>query len=165
RRAGARLAAATARMIAGQGQDLAFESRPAVSYAECLEMSENKTSALLGFATSAGAILAGGDQRLIDGLEAFGVHLGVAYQAVDDLLGLWGSPEVTGKPAGNDLRRGKKTLPLTAALGSGTPAGQRLARLMALGEVRDDDVGMALRLLEEAGGRDRRADGADAHVA
>jgi len=165
RRAGARLAAATARMIAGQGQDLAFESRPEVSYAECLEMSENKTGALLGFATSAGAILAGGDQRLIDGLEAFGVHLGVAYQAVDDLLGLWGSPEVTGKPAGNDLRRGKKTLPTTAALGSGTPAGHRLARLLAAGEVRDGDVAVGLRLIEDAGGRDRAAREADARVA
>jgi geranylgeranyl diphosphate synthase type I len=164
-RAGSSLAAATARMIAGQAQDLAFESRSDVSYAECLAMSGNKTGAILGFAASVGAILAGAGDRLIRGLEAFGVHLGLAYQAVDDLLGLWGSPEVTGKPAGNDLRRGKKTLPIVAAVGSGSQAGARLAQLLEGGGVRDRDVEPALRLIDEAGGRQRALHEAEGRMA
>ncbi len=159
--AGTALAAATSRMIVGQAQDLAFERRRDVSYEECLAMSENKTGALLGYASSVGALLGGGDESLVRGLEGFGLQLGLAFQAVDDLLGLWGSPELTGKPAGNDLRRGKKTLPIVAALDAGTPEAERLAQLLADGDVADDAVEPALGLIEAAGGRARATREAD----
>jgi geranylgeranyl diphosphate synthase type I len=163
------LARATGRMIAGQARDLAFESRFDVTYDECLAMCEDKTGALLACAASIGAILAGGPERTVAALHAFGMHLGAAYQAIDDLLGLWGAPEVTGKPCGNDLLRGKKTLPVVAALTSGTAAGHELARILAGGEGwpaehRDGpEAGLreALALVEEAGGRDRAAREAD----
>ena len=54
------------------------------------------------------------------GLAAFGAHVGLAFQLVDDLLGIWGEPEVTGKPVRADLRARKKSLPVVAALNSGT---------------------------------------------
>lgn len=56
-----------------------------------------------------GATLAGADERLLDGLRAFGHPVGMAFQLRDDVLGVFGDPAVTGKPAGDDLREGKRT--------------------------------------------------------
>ena len=50
----------------------------------------------------------------VEALAEFGRHLGIAFQAIDDVLGIWGEPGVTGKPVGNDLRQHKKTLPVRA---------------------------------------------------
>ena len=64
------------------------------------------------------------------GLAEFGGHVGLAFQLTDDLLGIWGAPEVTGKPVRADLRARKKSLPVVAALTSGTPAGDELGRCL-----------------------------------
>ena len=84
------LSEATQRMIAGQALDLAFESRPDVSVAECLEMMAGKTGALLSCACALGAVLADAADRVVAALAAFGAELGLAFQAIDDLLGIWG---------------------------------------------------------------------------
>ena len=57
-----------------------------------------------------GATIAGGDSELMKSLSGFGLPLGEAFQLRDDLLGVFGDPDVTGKPAGDDLREGKRTL-------------------------------------------------------
>ena len=57
-----------------------------------------------------GAALGGADEHLIETLLEFGGDVGVAFQLRDDLLGVFGDPSVTGKPAGDDLRGGKRTL-------------------------------------------------------
>ena len=62
-----------------------------------------------------GASIAGGSREQIAALRAFGLPLGVAFQLRDDLLGVFGDPEVTGKPAGDDLREGKRTVLVTLA--------------------------------------------------
>jgi len=147
------LARATASMIAGQGEDLGFESRLDVSVQECLRMCEHKTGALLSCAASVGAILAGASPDMVDALADYGVQLGLAFQAVDDVLGIWGRPEVTGKPAANDLRQHKKSLPVVAALAAGGEAAHRLAGLLSNGSLREEDVATGVRLVEEAGGR------------
>jgi len=151
-RAARALARATARMIEGQAQDLSFESRLDVSMAECRRMAANKTGALLSCAASIGAILAGAPAEAVRALGAFGRHLGVAFQAVDDLLGIWGRPEVTGKPVASDLRQRKKTFPIVAALRSPHPAAARLRALLADGPT-EGELEEAARLVEEAGGR------------
>lgn len=130
-RAAARLTAASRKLIDGQAQDISFETRDRVTVAECLEMEGNKTGALLACAVSIGAVLGGADDRTADALEAFGHHLGLAYQAVDDLLGIWGDPETTGKQTWSDLRQRKKSLPVAAALEAGGPAAQHLGELLA----------------------------------
>jgi geranylgeranyl diphosphate synthase type I len=160
-RASVALTRATARMIRGQAEDLAFESRLDVSVEECLRMSEHKTGALLGYASSVGAILAGAEQPVVGALEEYGVHLGLAFQAVDDLLGIWGRPEATGKPVAGDVRAHKKTLPVVAALaelsaGSGARAdGDQLSRFLSDGHLTEDDVMLAVSLIERGGGRER----------
>lgn len=151
--AAADLAAATAGMIAGQSLDMSLHTRPAVSVAECWEMISLKTGALLAHASAVGAILAGAPTATIAGLRRFGEELGRGFQAVDDLLGIWGEPAVTGKPAGNDLRERKRSLPVTVALGSDTAAAAELAEIYTRDRPDEADIARAAALVEEVGGR------------
>ena len=148
------LSATTRRLIAGQVADLAFETRDEVGLQECLQMEADKTGALLACACSLGPVVADAPSAVATLLAEFGEHLGVAFQLDDDLLGIWGEPSVTGKPVLSDLRAGKKSAPVVAALTSGTDAGRCLARLYAhpakLGE---DGLAQAAQLVEAAGGR------------
>ena len=148
------LSEAVSAMIAGQSMDMAFEQRSAVTLEQCLAMEQGKTGALLSYASSVGAILAGADDQTIGGLADFGAHIGVAFQAVDDLLGIWGDPERTGKPAGADLQVRKKSVPVVIALNSGTSAAGDLAELYARPHSDADDVDAARALVEAGGGRE-----------
>ncbi len=114
-----RLASATAAMIAGQAQDVALDRAPRATLDQCLAMEANKTGALLAQSIAIGAELGGGATEAILALEQYGMALGRAFQAVDDALGIWGDPDVTGKPAGNDLRERKKSVPIALALDRG----------------------------------------------
>ena len=122
------LSAAVLRLVDGQGEDLAFEKRDDVTLAECLDMAGNKTAALMACACSIGAVHLGAPPTLAMALAGFGAHVGLAFQLTDDLLGIWGAPEVTGKPVRADLRARKKSLPVVAALNSGQPEAARAAR-------------------------------------
>lgn len=78
-------------LLDGQSADVAFEERRDVGPAECLSMAVGKTGALLGCACGLGALFGGGDPEQVEHLVAFGRDLGLAFQLVDDLLGIWGS--------------------------------------------------------------------------
>jgi geranylgeranyl diphosphate synthase type I len=148
------LSAAVLRLIAGQGSDLAFEQRDDVTLGECLTMAGDKTAALMACACSIGAVYIGAPPALAMGLAGFGAHAGLAFQLTDDLLGIWGAPEITGKPVRSDLRSRKKSLPVVAALTSGTAQGSQLAELLAGKEpLTEDDLVVAQRLVEESGGK------------
>jgi geranylgeranyl diphosphate synthase type I len=149
------LSAAVQRLIAGQGADLAFERRDDVTLPECQEMAGDKTAALMACACSIGAIHVGAPPAVAMGLAGFGAHAGLAFQLTDDLLGIWGSPAVTGKPVRSDLRTRKKSLPVVAALRAGAPASAELAALLAAeGPLGEDDLARAAGLVEQAGGKD-----------
>jgi geranylgeranyl diphosphate synthase type I len=98
----------------GQHLDLGFEARTSVTEAEYLRMVYGKTAALIEAACGLGALVNGSE--LVAYYEDFGRELGLAFQIQDDLLGIWGDPEITGKPAGNDLRNRKKSLPVAYGL-------------------------------------------------
>ncbi|HVB06989.1 MAG TPA: polyprenyl synthetase family protein [Acidimicrobiales bacterium] len=164
-RAARRVADATAAMIAGQALDMAFERRDDVGVASCLAMEAGKTGALLGCAASIGAVLAGADEPVVEALDRFGVELGLSFQAVDDLLGIWGDPAATGKPAWSDLRQHKKSLPVAAALASGGAAVAELSSLLFSEHLEERDVERAAALVEECGGRDFATSEAAAHLA
>ncbi|GLX35503.1 polyprenyl synthetase [Streptomyces roseochromogenus] len=151
--ASARLAACVIELCAGQQADCAFEGRPDVALDECLTMATAKTGALLGCACALGALYAGAGPEEVEAMDAFGREAGLAFQLIDDLIGIWGDPAHTGKPAGADLLARKKSLPVVAALTSGTRAGAELAELYA-GPMAGDDVRAAARAVERAGGRD-----------
>jgi len=148
------LSASVQRLIAGQGADLAFERRDDVTLEQCLEMAGDKTAALMACACSIGAIYVGAPAELAMGLAGFGAHAGLAFQLTDDLLGIWGAPEVTGKPVRSDLRTRKKSLPVVAALTSGSEASEEFGALLARTEpLSEDDLLRAADLVEAAGGR------------
>lgn len=145
------LTAAVLDLVDGEHADLAFERRDDVRLSECVAMVERKTSPLLAAACELGAHFADAAPPVVASLRSFGHLLGVAYQHVDDLLGIWGDPAATGKPARSDLRSLKKSLPVVAALESGTRAGRELAdRYREGGGV---DAARLAELVEEAGGR------------
>ncbi|PRH77787.1 dimethylallyltranstransferase [Streptomyces solincola] len=160
-RATRRLTTASRKLIDGQAQDISYEHRERVTVEECLAMEGNKTGALLACACSIGAVLGGVDERTADILESYGHHLGLAFQAVDDLLGIWGDPESTGKQTWSDLRQRKKSLPVVAALAAGGPASEKLGELLAadakapdFDAFSEEEFAMRAALIEEAGGRE-----------
>ncbi|MEV8427400.1 polyprenyl synthetase family protein [Streptomyces sp. HUAS 31] len=164
-RATRRLTTATRALIDGQAQDISYEHRDRVGVEECLEMEGNKTGALLASASSIGAVLAGADDHTADTLEKYGYHLGLAFQAVDDLLGIWGDPVSTGKQTWSDLRQRKKSLPVVAALAAGGPASERLGEILAADAKSSDfenfseeEFAARAALIEEAGGREWTAE-------
>jgi geranylgeranyl diphosphate synthase type I len=145
---------ATQLLIAGQSQDLALEGRRrGVTLDEVLAMEAGKTAALLSCASSVGALAAGAPDHVVAGLAAFGHELGVAFQLVDDVLGVVGDPARTGKSASSDVRAGKCSAPIVAALADPSPAGRRLAELLCDGPpTTEADVALATELVVEAGG-------------
>ncbi|HEY3610709.1 MAG TPA: polyprenyl synthetase family protein [Pseudonocardiaceae bacterium] len=156
-------------LIVGQSADVEFERRTDVTLPECLDMAAGKTGALMRCASSIGALAVGADQRTVALLAEFGDHLGLAFQLVDDLLGIWGSPDVTGKPALADLRSRKKSVPVVAALNSGTEAATRLAQLYfqpdQADQVDDEAALIAMAdLVERAGARAWTEAEADRHI-
>jgi geranylgeranyl diphosphate synthase, type I len=141
-------------LIEGQKMDSDFESRADVGSDECIRMARNKTGALLGCAGAIGALFGGGTQQQVNALCTFGADVGLAFQYTDDLLGIWGDPAVTGKPAYSDLHNKKKSLPVVAAIESGTVAGQELAELYHADDpLSGDDVQRAAELIEVSGAR------------
>ncbi len=162
-RATATLATATQEMIAGQADDMAFETRASVTVEECLRMATGKTGALLSCASALGAVLVGAPDPTIDALADFGRNVGIAFQAIDDVLGIWGEPSQTGKPAGNDLVQHKKTLPVVTALARSDGRRPELEALLAR-TLAEQDVAEVARLIEESGARDEATDIADSHL-
>jgi len=142
-------------MIEGQCLDLEFEEAAQVSLEEYLEMIEKKSGALFGAALHLGALTAGADEALGERFGRAGRLLGTAFQVRDDLLGVWGRRDVTGKPEAADIRRRKKTLPLLYAQ-STAPAGDRqvLASIYRRQSLDDDNVQQVMGILERAGAYD-----------
>ncbi|WP_280270763.1 polyprenyl synthetase family protein [Nocardia wallacei] len=161
----ARVESAAAQLCQGQSEDCSFETRSMVSVDEYLAMAEGKTAALLGCACALGAACAGADAATVTALDTFGRELGIAFQITDDLLGIWGDPGVTGKPAGNDVIRRKRTFPVVAALESNDPAAAELAALYRSGTpITPTRAAHAADLIVTAGGKQRAQQYADQKI-
>ena len=110
-------------VLSGQLLDLvataAISSDPAAQAADALRVNRFKTAAYtVERPLHLGAALAGAQPDTIAALRSYGADVGVAFQLRDDLLGVYGDPAVTGKPAGDDLLEGKRTLLLATARGA-----------------------------------------------
>ena len=118
------------------------------------DMIGRKTAALISASVEAGALLATDDEEVIGRYKAFGWALGLAFQLNDDVLGIWGLEQATGKEP-SDLAKHKKTLPLIYALERGEPADrERLAEIYARPEATTAEIAEAMAILERAGAQD-----------
>ncbi|WP_255951939.1 polyprenyl synthetase family protein [Streptomyces odontomachi] len=146
-------------LVHGQADDLRFARLPwsgptAVRLDDYRTMAEHKTGTLLGCAAALGAELGDAPDATVAAFDQAGRHLGVAFQVVDDLLGIWGDPHTTGKPVHGDLKERKKTYPVLAALATGGPAARELlALLQAPGPLDAPSASRAAALVAEAGGQ------------
>jgi geranylgeranyl diphosphate synthase, type I len=152
--AGRALAVATRELIRGQLLDVRFEDRDDVGLAECMDMAAGKTGALLAVSAELGAILGGAPHDVVAAFRGYGAELGLAFQLVDDLLGIWGWPERTGKPVFSDLRSRKKTMPVVWSVTHGGNAGRELAGWLAGDDQTEAGLAHAAALVEDAGGRE-----------
>lgn len=100
----------------GQYLDIASEGDRDMPLETYLLLVQGKTAALTGASLACGALLAGASASLVAWMQTFGRELGLAFQITDDLLGVWGDPEITGKSAASDLAARKMTLPVVYAL-------------------------------------------------
>ena len=109
------------RVCEGQFLDISFESRTDVTADRYRVMAARKTGALFAASAQSAAVLASDDASVREQLAHFGEEFGQAFQAYDDLLGIWASTERTGKIEMNDLVKRKKTLPVVLAFERASP--------------------------------------------
>ncbi|HEX7474172.1 MAG TPA: polyprenyl synthetase family protein, partial [Candidatus Limnocylindrales bacterium] len=134
------------------------EHDTAMSVELYFDMIGRKTAALIAASIEAGALLATDDEEVIARYRAFGWALGLAFRLNDDLLGIWGAEQATGKEP-SDLARHKKTLPVLYAIEHGSA--EERARLMTLYSTSSpsvDEVAEAVAILERTGARDYTRD-------
>jgi geranylgeranyl diphosphate synthase type I len=124
------LTSACREMIEGQVLDLGFEQRSTVRVSDYLTMIGKKTGALLESSLHMGAVIGTDDSRFIKAMSAFGTEIGFMFQVRDDMLGIWGVQDKTGKPTGSDIHRRKKSLPIVHALE--TAEGSARERLLSI---------------------------------
>ncbi len=145
-------------VIGGQILDIALEASGSESAELADSVNRFKTAAYtVERPLHLGAAIAGADERTIDALRGYGRDIGIAFQLRDDLLGVFGDPAVTGKPAGDDLREGKRTvlyaLALEAADATDPAAAEKLRA--GIGSATDPaDIAELARIIESTGAVD-----------
>ena len=141
----------------GQQYDLDFETAPAVSQQEYIEMIRLKTAVLLGCALKMGAIIGGASEKDIDAIYDFGVHLGLAFQLQDDYLDVFGDQMTFGKKIGGDILENKKTILYHLALKKADLKQSDLLKSLMMGDHSLNDEHKILkikRLFEETGAKE-----------
>lgn len=146
------LSEACLEMIEGQVLDIDFEGRTDVDTAAYLRMISLKTGALIRCSMFMGALAGGGDNDTVEAISRCGSHIGLVFQIRDDYLGIWGREDETGKPAGNDLRQKKNSLPVVYGMehGGGVER-EHIRSVYAKEHVDDSDVASLIALLESLG--------------
>ncbi|WP_420869019.1 polyprenyl synthetase family protein [Corynebacterium phoceense] len=146
-------------VIGGQLLDINLEA----TNSESIELAENvnrfKTAAYtIERPLHLGAAIAGATNKLIAAFRGYGRDIGIAYQLRDDELGVFGDPKVTGKPAGDDLREGKRTVLLALALQHADAADPTAAATLRrlVGQTDDpDDIARMAQIIADSGAREQ----------
>lgn len=116
-------------LMAGQYLDLLEQARGGGSVERAMRVVRYKSAKYtIERPLHLGAALAGAPRHVVDAYSAYGLPLGAAFQLRDDVLGVFGDPEVTGKPAGDDLREGKRTVLVAKALEAASPGQAHVLR-------------------------------------
>lgn len=147
-----------AEVIGGQILDIALEASGSESVELADSVNRYKTAAYtVERPLHLGASLAGADEATISSLRGYGRDIGIAFQLRDDLLGVFGDPAITGKPAGDDLREGKRTVLYAVALQAADEANPAAAEKLraGIGTATDPgDIAELARIIEATGAVD-----------
>jgi geranylgeranyl diphosphate synthase, type I len=135
------------RLTKGQHLDMLFEQQDNVSVEDYLKMIAGKTAALLAATAEIGAIVGGANRETQLHYATFGRNVGLAFQVYDDILGVWGDEEKTGKSTASDILARKKTLPILYALSESAELRAHLARP-------EIDVDSVVQLMDSTGAKD-----------
>ena len=142
-------------MIEGQYLDISYEGRPDISIAEYLNMISKKTGALIRCALNLGALIGTRDDSTVRAFHDCGRSLGYVFQIRDDVLGIWGDEEATGKPVQADIRRKKNTLPIVYAMSQARGKdNQTLLDIYHGATVGDREVASVLDIMERVGAQE-----------
>lgn len=144
-----RLAKSCVDVCEGQLLDISMANSEKIpSQSQYIKMIEKKTAALFEVSCAMGAICANAKRKDVSNLSSFGKNLGIAFQITDDLIGVLGDSKITKKPVGNDLREGKKSLPILLAINRAKSENKEII-LKAFGNsfATQDDIEKALKII------------------
>jgi octaprenyl-diphosphate synthase len=159
------VAGITENMSQGEIHQLSRKGDLSLSETEYREVIWRKTAVLFEGACRSAALLAGASPDRIEALSTYGANLGLAFQMADDLIDYTSDTQALGKKAGADLREGKLTLPVIAALqAAGQRDRERMATIIGNPLFTIDDFEELKRLLEQYGGLEYTRDKAREHV-
>jgi len=136
------LADATNTIAEGEVLQLMNCHDPEVGEERYLAVIRRKTAKLFEAAARLGGVLAGAPRALEEGLARYGMHVGTAFQLIDDVLDYSGDADAIGKSLGDDLAEGKPTLPLIRVMATGTPQHAALVRRAIIGGGREEFGGV-----------------------
>jgi len=152
---GQRLDEVSLRLIEGQYLDISYEERFDITVKDYLVMIEGKTVALLAGSMEIGAMIGTDNPELISALKNAGHQIGLAFQIKDDILGIWGNQKETGKSAGNDIRRRKKSFPVVYSIEHATGAlKHELIEIYMYSSLDEMEVTRVLEILEHCKARE-----------
>ncbi|MCX6765853.1 MAG: polyprenyl synthetase family protein [Candidatus Moranbacteria bacterium] len=139
--------------VVGQAKDIYLEYRRKASEKEILEMYEYKTAKYtMEGPLHLGAILGGGDEKILQGLNKFAVPVGIAFQIQDDILGVFGSEKKLGKAVGSDIQEGKQTLLVVKAKEKGSQAQRKkISELLGKNDITLKDIRYFQEIVKDTG--------------
>ena len=144
----------------GQYLDIDFEKRTQVTAGEYQTMVEGKTASLIAACTEIGALLGTDDHSRIKDFKDFGHDLGLAFQVIDDYLGIWGDAALTGKSTESDLVSGKMSYPVVLAMAQSEVFADRWKH----GKISPEEIPALVHLMEDAGIADQTRARADEYT-
>lgn len=152
RKAISEVASSLVTICEGQALDLNPPSLQDFTEQFYLDMIRRKTSALFEASAVVGCLSGGAPEEDIQKARIYATHLGLAFQIVDDLLGILGDPKVTGKPVGGDIRQGKRTLPMIMALKfAGEEQQKSILSIWGVRDARQEDLESVIQFIKSSG--------------
>jgi geranylgeranyl diphosphate synthase type I len=156
---------ATVTICEGQTLDMMFESKQTVSEDEYFEMIKAKTAALFETSARCGGILGGANNTQVEHLGEFGRYAGIAFQVIDDILGLTADEKVLRKPIGNDIREGKRTLIVVHALEKASKnQKKRILETLGDGSASPERIRETIELIDSLGAIDYAKEVAEKYI-
>ena len=137
----------------GQQMDVNNENADFITLDHYIETITGKTSVLFAAGAASGAIIGGAKKDVVDSIQKYALSLGVAFQMYDDILGVYGDPKVTGKSAGNDIRKGKYTVMICHAHDTikDEKVWKQFMSVFGKIDATDDEIEVARKILKDCG--------------